>query len=130
MPVPTTVAMRMPSSATTVGVTGTGSYSNNDVTDDGHLLDSTTVRAACSRILMRELRAIVTVAGDDSTIRDGQQPQHHDPRHVDCDGSFATEIFAISVTDVNESGVTAVSDSDAAADFVLENSAPGSVSRA
>ena len=50
-------------------------------------------------------------------------------RATSTDGSFATEIFVISVTDVNELGVTAISDSDAAADFVLENVAPGAVGR-
>ena len=48
-------------------------------------------------------------------------------RATSIDGSFATEVFSIGVTDVNESGVTAISDTDGAADFVLENSAPGSV---
>ena len=37
--------------------------------------------------------------------------------------------FTINVTDVNESGISAISDTDAAADFVLENSASGHVGR-
>ena len=46
-------------------------------------------------------------------------------RATSTDGSFATQSFTINVTDVNESGVTAISDTDATADFVLENSANG-----
>ena len=34
-------------------------------------------------------------------------------------------MFTINVTDVNETGVTAISDTDATADFVLENAANG-----
>ena len=41
------------------------------------------------------------------------------------DGSHATQTFTISVNDVNESGITAISDTDAAADAVLENAAAG-----
>ncbi len=46
-------------------------------------------------------------------------------RATSSDGSSATQSFMIDVTDVSESGVTAISDTDAAADFVLENSAGG-----
>ena len=47
-------------------------------------------------------------------------------RATSLDGSFSTQSFTVSVSDINESGVTAISDTDAAADFVLENSANGS----
>ena len=46
-------------------------------------------------------------------------------RATSSDGSYSTQSFTIAVTDVNESGVTAISDTDAAADYVLENSANG-----
>ncbi len=46
-------------------------------------------------------------------------------RATSSDGSFSTQGFSISVTDVNESGVTAISDTDAAADAVLENATNG-----
>ena len=46
-------------------------------------------------------------------------------RATSTDGSFATQSFTINVTDVNETGVTAISDTDATADFVLENAANG-----
>ena len=47
-------------------------------------------------------------------------------RATSLDGSFSTQSFTVNVSDVNESGITAISDTDAAADFVLENSANGS----
>ncbi len=46
-------------------------------------------------------------------------------RATSTDGSHATQSFTISVTDVNESGITAISDTDAAADAVLENASAG-----
>ena len=47
-------------------------------------------------------------------------------RATSADGSFSTQSFTIQVTDVNESGVGPISDTDnATADFVLENSAVG-----
>ena len=46
-------------------------------------------------------------------------------RATSSDGSFSTQSFTIAVTDVNESGIGAISDTDAAADTVLENAANG-----
>ena len=46
-------------------------------------------------------------------------------RATSADGSFATQSFSITVTDANESGVSAVSDNDPTIDFVIENSANG-----
>ena len=46
-------------------------------------------------------------------------------RTTSSDGSFASQSFNIAVTDVNESGITALSDTNGAADLVLENSAGG-----
>ncbi len=48
-------------------------------------------------------------------------------RASSSDGSSNTQSFTINVTDINESGVTAISDTDAAADFVLENVSVGTV---
>ncbi len=68
---------------------------------------------------------VVTVAGS----LDYETATSHNitARATSSDGSFNTQIFSINVTDVNESGVSAVSDSDAAANYVLENSTVGSV---
>ena len=46
-------------------------------------------------------------------------------RATSSDGSFSTQSFSIAVTDVNESGITAISDTDGASDYVLENAANG-----
>ena len=46
-------------------------------------------------------------------------------RATSSDSSFATQTFTIQVTDVNESGVSAISDTNGAADLVLENAANG-----
>jgi len=46
-------------------------------------------------------------------------------RATSADGSFATQGFTISVTDANESGITAIGDTDTDTDFVLENAANG-----
>ncbi|MBC7967931.1 MAG: cadherin domain-containing protein, partial [Fuerstia sp.] len=43
-------------------------------------------------------------------------------RATSADGSFSTQSMTITVTDVNESGVTPISDSDAASNTVFENS--------
>src|SRR5690606_37322705 len=48
-------------------------------------------------------------------------------RATSSDGSFNTQDFTINVTDVNESGVSAIGDSDVAANFVLENVSVGTV---
>ena len=105
---------------TTVGVTGLAA--DADVTDTvTYTLDDD----AGGLFAIDANTGVVTVAGG----LDYETATSHDitVRATSTDGSFATEIFTINVTDVNESGVTAISDTDAAADFVLENSAPGSV---
>ena len=105
---------------TTVGVTGLAA--DADVTDDvTYTLDDN----AGGLFAIDANTGEVTVAGG----LDYETATNHNItiRATSDDGSFATEIFAIDVTDVNESGITAISDSDAGADFILENSTPGSV---
>ena len=46
-------------------------------------------------------------------------------RATSADTSFSTQSFSITVTDVNEGGVSAISDTDGTADLVAENSANG-----
>ncbi|HBJ36396.1 MAG TPA: hypothetical protein DDZ51_16940 [Planctomycetaceae bacterium] len=48
-------------------------------------------------------------------------------RATSSDGSSSTEVFTIEVTDVNESAVTAISDTDPNIDYVLENSEIGTI---
>ncbi len=46
-------------------------------------------------------------------------------RATSADGSFALRGFTVTVTDANEVGITAVSDTNGTADQVAENSATG-----
>ncbi|MDA1013301.1 MAG: cadherin domain-containing protein, partial [Planctomycetota bacterium] len=46
-------------------------------------------------------------------------------RATSADTSFSTQSFSITVTDVNEAGVSAISDTDGTADLVAENSVNG-----
>ncbi len=48
-------------------------------------------------------------------------------RVTDSGGLTYDETLTVNVNDINESSVTGISDTDAAADFVLENSTPGTV---
>ncbi len=48
-------------------------------------------------------------------------------RATSADGSFSVQNYTIQLTDVNESAISAISDADNAADFVLENSTIGTV---
>ena len=48
-------------------------------------------------------------------------------RATSSDSSFSTAVFVISVTDVDEFDVGAISDSDGAANLVSENAANGTV---
>ncbi len=91
---------------TTVGVTGLAT--DADVTDTvTYTLDDD----AGGLFAIDANTGVVTVAGG----LDYETATSHDItiRATSTDGSFATEIFSINVTDVNESGVTAISDTDA-----------------
>ena len=46
-------------------------------------------------------------------------------RATSTDGSFSTRAFSIVVSDVNETGITAIGDTDAALDTVAEDALPG-----
>ncbi len=48
-------------------------------------------------------------------------------RSTSADTSFTTANYTINLTDVNESAISAISDSNAAADTVLENATVGTV---
>ena len=67
---------------------------------------------------------VVTVAG----ALDYETSTSHNVivRATSADGSFSTQAFTVAVTDVNDSGVGAVSDTNAAANGVAENAAVGS----
>ena len=69
---------------------------------------------------------IVTVAGAIDREADGPT-RNITVRATSTDGSFQTRVFTISITDVDEFDVGAVTDSDVAVNAVAENSANGTV---
>ena len=104
---------------TTVGITASASdadATNNNIT---YTLDDD----AGGLFAIDSITGVVTV----NAALDYETATSHNVtvRATSADGSFATQSFTINVTDVNETGVTAISDTDATADFVLENAANG-----
>ncbi len=104
---------------TAVGITASASdadATNNTIT---YLLDDD----AGGRFAIDSTTGIVTVNG----ALDYETSTSHSitVRATSADGSFSTQSFTISVTDVNEAGVGPISDTDGAADYVLENVANG-----
>ena len=104
---------------TTVGVTADAVDSDATTNSITYSLDDN----AGGRFTIDGVTGVVTVAGG----LDYETASSHSVvvRATSADGSSATQSFTIQVTDVNESGVTAISDSDGGADTVLENSANG-----
>ncbi len=80
---------------------------------------------AGGRFTIDSVTGVATVAG----ALDYEAATSHNitVRASSSDGSSSTQVFLINVSDVSESGVTAISDNDAAADFVLENVSVGAV---
>ena len=70
---------------------------------------------------------VVTVA--DNTQLDYESATSHTVyvKATSADGSTSQESFTVNLTDANEAGVGAISDTDAAANAVIENVAPGTV---
>src|SRR5205823_5318597 len=79
------------------------------------------------RFAINSSTGVVTVA--DGTLLDREAAASHSitVRATSADGSFSTQAFTISVNDVNEFAVGAVSDSDPAANAVNENAANGTL---
>ena len=104
---------------TTVGITAAAS--DADVTTNAvtYSLDDN----AGGRFAIHATSGVVTVAA----ALDFETATSHDiaVRATSADGSFSTQVLTIQVTDVNESGVGAISDVDAAANLVLENATDG-----
>ena len=103
---------------TTVGVTALAGDADATATISYSLDDS-----AGGRFAIHATTGVVTVNG----ALDYETASSHSVtvRATSSDGSYSTQSFSIAVTDVNESGLTALSDSDAAADLVWENSVNG-----
>ncbi|MCC7335230.1 MAG: cadherin domain-containing protein [Pirellulaceae bacterium] len=106
---------------TTVGVT----VSAQDLDATNNTITYTLDDDAGGLFTIHATTGVVTVNG----ALDYETATSHNitARATSSDGSFNTQAFTINVTDVNESSVSAISDSDAAADFVLENVSVGTV---
>ncbi len=104
-----------------VGVTITANdadATNNSVT---YQMDD----SANGRFTIDSVTGVVSVA--DGSLLDFETATSHDiiVRATSVDGSFRTQTFTIQLADINESGVSAITDSDVATNTILENSAPG-----
>ena len=103
---------------TTVGLTGLASDADATATITYSLDDN-----AGGRFAIHATTGVVTV----NAALDYETATSHSVtiRATSSDGSYSTQSFSIAVTDVNESGITAISDTDGASDYVLENAANG-----
>ncbi len=106
---------------TTVGITA--SASDADATNNGisYSLDDD----AGGRFAIGGASGVVTVAN--GTLLDRETAASYDItiRATSADGSSTTRSFTIGINDQDEFDVSAISDTDAAADAVLENAANG-----
>jgi protocadherin Fat 4 len=108
---------------TVVGITAAasdGDGSNNNIT---YSLDDN----AGGRFAIASGTGIVTVAN--STLLNFEAATSHNitVRATSSDGSFSTQVFTISLTDVDEFDVGPVTDTNASANSIAENSTNGTV---
>ena len=103
---------------TAVGLTGLASDADVTATISYSLDDS-----AGGRFAIHATTGVVTV----NAALDYETSTSHSVtiRATSSDGSFSTQSFTIQVTDINEAGISAISDTDGASDLVLENAANG-----
>ncbi len=108
---------------TVVGITALASDADATTNAITYSLDDD----AGGRFTINATTGVVTVA--DSSLLNYEAATNHTIviRATSVDGSSATQNFTITLTDVNETAVSAVTDSDSAANFIVENSAIGSV---
>ncbi len=110
-------------SGTVVGVTALA----NDADATNHTVTYSLDDNAGGRFAIDSVTGVVTVA--DGTLLDYEAATSHSISILatSSDGSSATQTFVIQLTDVNEAAITAISDSNAANNYVLENRANGSL---
>ncbi|MFO0180472.1 MAG: cadherin domain-containing protein, partial [bacterium] len=108
---------------TAVGITASASDADATTNAITYTLDD----AAGGRFTINSSTGVVTVA--DSSLLNYEAATSHSitVRATSADGSWSTQTFTISLTDVDEFDVGPVSDSNAAANSVAENSANGTV---
>ncbi len=108
---------------TLVGITA--SASDADATTNGitYTLDDN----AGGRFAIDASTGVVAVANGSLLNYEAATSHGIVVRATSADGSFSVQNYTIQLTDVNESAISAISDADNAADFVLENSTIGTV---
>ncbi|MFN9538961.1 MAG: cadherin repeat domain-containing protein, partial [Planctomycetota bacterium] len=106
---------------TTVGITASASDADATTNTITYTLDN----SAGGRFAINSSTGVVTVA--DSSLLNYEAATSHSitVRATSADGSWSTQSLTINLTDVDEFDVGAVSDSNAAANSVAENSANG-----
>ncbi|MFN9342801.1 MAG: cadherin repeat domain-containing protein, partial [Planctomycetota bacterium] len=106
---------------TSVGITASASDADATTNTITYTLDD----AAGGRFAINSSTGVVTVA--DSSLLNYEAATSHSitVRATSADGSWSTQTFTINLTDVDEFDVGAVTDSNAAANSLAENSANG-----
>ena len=106
---------------TLTGITATATDPDGTTNAISYTLDD----SAGGRFAINAATGVLTVAG----VLDYETSTSHvvTVRATSADGSFSTALFTINVTNVNELGVGTISDVDALADQVAENSAIGTL---
>ncbi|MGN6547112.1 MAG: cadherin domain-containing protein, partial [Aureliella sp.] len=106
---------------TVVGITASASDADATNNTISYSLDDN----AGGRFAIDSSTGVVTVA--DGSLLDYESATSHaiTVRATSSDGSSSTKVFTIALSDVNEFAISALSDSDAAADTVAENAAVG-----
>jgi len=93
--------------------------------DASDTISYTLTDAAGGRFAIDSVTGVVTVANGAALDYETSISQNITVRATSTDGSFSTRTFLIQLTDVNESGVSAISDINASANTVAENSSNG-----
>ncbi len=106
---------------TLVGITANAFDSDATTNTVTYLLDD----SAGGRFTIDANTGVVTVANSSLLNYESATSHTITVRANSVDGSSSTQTFTISLTDVNESPISAVSDTDGATDVILENSSIG-----
>ena len=106
---------------TVVGITASASDADATTNAITYSLDDN----ASGRFAINSSTGVVTVADGSALNYEAATSHNITVRATSADTSFSTQTFTINLTDVNEGAVSAVSDSNAAANTVLENSSNG-----
>ncbi|MFN9750435.1 MAG: beta strand repeat-containing protein, partial [Planctomycetota bacterium] len=106
---------------TTVGITASASDADATTNTITYTLDN----SAGGRFAINSSTGVVTVANSSLLDREAAASHSITVRATSADGSWSTQTFTINLTDVDEFDVGAVTDSNAAANSVAENSANG-----